>query len=146
MIHFKQREDNLRLRFSDYFQGQNFQQIEDSPSGASCSFLGVDGPDQRAVVDEQPGGVDGGVAVLDGVREERPAGRVDVVGVGRAGLQEEEGQEVRLVVQPPVEQGAHGRQGGVAGRPGVRPTEVEAEAEQLVNAVQHVGKGLPSAT
>ena len=126
------------------FPGQNFQQIEDSPGAARAFLRCVVGPDQRAVVDEQPGGVDGGVAVLDGVREERPAGRVDVVGVGRAGLQEEEGQEMRLVVQPPVEEGAHGGQGRVTGCP-VRPPQVEAEAEQLVNAVQHVGKGLPSA-
>ena len=70
-----------------YFQ---ITKAVDDPPGA-FPFVG---PDHGAVVDEQPGGVDGAVAVLDGVREERPAGRVHVIDVGRSGLQEEEGQGV----------------------------------------------------
>ena len=114
------------------------------PPGAGA-LPSVVRPHHGAVVDEQPRGVDGAVAVLDGVREERPAGRVGVVDVGGAGLQEEEGEEVRLVKELPVEQGADGGEGGVAGAGGVRPPEVEAEAEQLVNAVEDVGKCLPRA-
>ena len=90
--------------------------------------------------------MDGSVAVLDGVGEERPPLGVDVVDVGDrvAGLQEEESEKVRLVVQPPVEEGAHGRQGRIVVGI-VRLAQVEAEAEKLVNAVQHVGKRLPRA-
>ena len=54
-------------------------------------------------------------------------------------LQEEDGEEVRLAKELPVEHGADGGEGGVAGA-AVRTTEVEAETEQLVNAVEDVGE------